>query len=52
MARACGFAPPRAWVAPGARFVGRRNEMKRALDYFWPMLGMAAVLGSFWLLAR
>ena len=26
--------------------------MKRALDYFWPMLGMAAVLASFWLLAR
>ncbi|HPG02081.1 MAG TPA: UPF0104 family protein [Beijerinckiaceae bacterium] len=26
--------------------------MKRALDYFWPALGMAAVLAAFWLLAR
>ncbi len=26
--------------------------MKRALDYFWPILGLAAVIVSFWLLAR
>ena len=26
--------------------------MKRALDFFWPILGMAAVILSFWLLAR
>ena len=26
--------------------------MKRALDYFWPALGLAAVLVAFWLLAR
>jgi len=26
--------------------------MKRALDYFWPALGMVAVLVAFWLLAR
>ena len=26
--------------------------MKRALDFFWPVLGMVAVLVAFWLLAR
>lgn len=26
--------------------------MKRALDYFWPALGLVAVLVAFWLLAR
>jgi uncharacterized membrane protein YbhN (UPF0104 family) len=26
--------------------------MKRALDFFWPAVGLAAVIASFWLLAR
>ncbi|MDE2577493.1 MAG: UPF0104 family protein [Hyphomicrobiales bacterium] len=26
--------------------------MKRAVDYIWPLLGVAAVMASFWLLAR
>ncbi len=26
--------------------------MKRALDFFWPAVGLAAVVASFWLLAR
>lgn len=26
--------------------------MKRALEFFWPAVGLAAVIGSFWLLSR
>ena len=26
--------------------------MKRALDFFWPLVGLAAVVASFWMLAR
>src|ERR1700724_3297765 len=36
----------------GAAVNPKRRAMKRLLDFFWPLLGFAAVAGSLWLLHR